>query len=982
MADPVHTARALRSVFARGGGLELVGRVPELHTLDEELDQAFTGGTRVVLIEGGAGIGKTRLLEEVLDRHRKRATCLLARSYRLGATSSFGPWTEALDRLLRSKTPTEVRRLCGSSAPELAGLLKAVAPVAPPTAKGADRSQLLEGLTEIFHNLAAEGPVLVGMDDMHLADASSWEALRYLVRRLSDRPMAVVATARPGELRARPICTEVLVGLDDDGVLFRLSLSPLAGEAVAELADAVVRRVPSMDRTTAPPRLVTWLMERSLGYPLFALSLMRGLLEEGADLAAPRLERVPGTLRERVMLDLHALDPTDRHLLELLAVVDRRTDPGQLSRMTGIPAGPLGEALHRLCRSLLVTEQGAATDLGYEIAHPLVRDAIYQGIGGTRLRELHRTVARSLLASGRLGAAAAHFALSSEKGDAEAVDALLEAMRQANERGLYREALVVLDALLEVLAPGDRRWLRLLDVVDWRAEWVIGHLAEGEAGTAVRAMRRIEHLLHGSADVARQATVNLHLAAFLSIGEGRLAEADEACRQAISLYERAGRHEPALLARNELAWITGCVGDLSGMVDIAIGVYKEAGSAGDGTAAIQASGSGAYALGLTGRFAEADGLFAQSIELAERHRNGYRAAWGRVQRSFVLGLAGRAEDGISLVERALETDYEGAADALGLEVAAHNLWLTGHLSESLERLRESAARRVIRGSRRRAWGVALAARIHGEQGRRRRAWSELSRAEEVYGGRDILAWSSWCPWTKGLLEYQDGEHRRALAALHRGVERLRDCGAVACEALVLIDLAEVLGDTDRDTERREVAWRLGEIAAQVDGPLQGLLAAVGAVLAAPGTEAIRTLEEALQSPVAHTYRMYRARGLVALGRAHRDLDRETAVAYLREAAALFARCDATWRLDRLVSHLEALGSRGRRAAAAVRGRDSLTPREREVARLAAQGYTAREIGELLFISKRTVESHLARIYPKLGVTSKAELIRTAGYMDL
>ncbi|HHC07941.1 MAG TPA: hypothetical protein ENK55_04415, partial [Actinobacteria bacterium] len=926
----------------RSADIELVGRAPELQALDEELDHAFTGHFRVLVIEGGAGIGKTRLLNEVIAARRRRALCMSARSYRLGATSSFGPWLEALDRQLRSRSPAEVRRLCGSSVPDSSGVLEVLGAIDGPARTQPGRSELLEGIAELFSNLSSEGPVLVGMDDMHWADASSWEALRYLARRLSDRPVAVVATTRPGEIRHRPICSEVLVGLHDDDLLTRVPLAPLPKEAIAELANAIVRDVPSLGHTTAPSALVGWLERRSLGYPLFVLSLMRGLIDEGADLADPRLERLPGTLRERVMLDLEALDPSDREVLELLAVVDQRIDPALVARMTGMPVVELDASLRRLCRSMLVIEEGTGADLACEIAHPLVRDAIYTGIGGTRRRELHRVVARTFLASGQRGAAAAHYARSSERGDPEAVDALLEAMARANEGGLYREALVILDALHEILPRGDIRWLRLLEAVPWRAEWVIGHLAEGEAGIAIAAMRRIEELSDGSVDVLDRATVKLHLAAYLSIGEGRLDEADAACRQAVALFEAAGRPERASLARNELAWIAGCNGDLPQMVKIATEVYERAMATGDRTAAIQASGSGAYALGITGRFGEADRRFARSIDLAEEVGNGYRASWGRVQRAFILGLAGRAEEGLALVEGALDTDHEGAADALGLEVAAHNLWLLGRLADAVDRIQESASRRAVRGSRRRAWGVALAARIHGEQVRPRRAWRELSQADEAYEGREILAWSSWCPWTRGFLEFQAGESPKAVDTLGEAAQRLQDSGAVACEALVLVDLAEVLAETGLPG-CREAADRLGDIASRVDGLLHLLLAAIGAALATPRRDTLERLEEALGSTVGGVYRMYRGVGLAVLGRARRDLDREAAVAHLQEAATTFDRCGAVWRRDRVVADLEALGSRGRRAAAAVRGEEALTRREREVARLAARGYTAREI---------------------------------------
>ena len=126
---------------------------------------------------------------------------------------------------------------------------------------------------------------------------------------------------------------------------------------------------------------------------------------------------------------------------------------------------------------------------------------------------------------------------------------------------------------------------------------------------------------------------------------------------------------------------------------------------------------------------------------------------------------------------------------------------------------------------------------------------------------------------------------------------------------------------------------------------------------------------------------------IYLGRAQALLglvtdDRDRAVAALRSAADIFDACGASWRRSEALETLSRLGSAGKRAAAAVSGPGSLTGREREVAGFAAAGLSAKEIGERLFIGERTVESHLARAYAKLGVRSKVELARRAVELDL
>src|SRR5581483_1188829 len=121
----------------------------------------------------------------------------------------------------------------------------------------------LQAFGVLLGRLGREGPVVVVLDDVHLADPSSFEALHYLARHLADVPVLVVATARPAELRARSVGHDVLLGLD------AAAIGALAGDVLAQ---------------PAPPALVDWLAERSRGVALFALGLLQALVDEGADL--------------------------------------------------------------------------------------------------------------------------------------------------------------------------------------------------------------------------------------------------------------------------------------------------------------------------------------------------------------------------------------------------------------------------------------------------------------------------------------------------------------------------------------------------------------------------------------------------------------------------------------------------------------------------------------------------------------------------
>ncbi|WP_376768604.1 hypothetical protein, partial [Pseudonocardia pini] len=389
-------------------------------------------------------------------------------------------------------------------------------------------ARVLDGFAELLRGLAAERPVLVVIDDLHLADASSLVALHHLAHVCGDESVLVLATARPSELTARPEAVQAVLLLEQDGLAQRTVVTPLDASGIRELASEVVREVPDV--------LVDWLVDRSRGLPLDALDLLDALVEEGADLHRPLLRRLPDSLSDRVALRLHGLDPVAVGIVELLAVLGRRAELRGLVALSGRTPAELVEGLERLVRARLVVEHEDGPELTVEIAHPLVADAVYAQLGPARRRLLHRATARELQTWGRLGEASGHFARSADPGDDEAVAALCTAVRSAEASGAFREALSVLDALVRLLPAGDRRWSEVVDALDWDARWVLDHRADSRSAVAVPALRRMDEALVGVGSAGRRATVKLRLANFLGWGTGTLTEAQEVCRAAEALF--------------------------------------------------------------------------------------------------------------------------------------------------------------------------------------------------------------------------------------------------------------------------------------------------------------------------------------------------------------------------------------------------------------------------------------------------------------
>jgi DNA-binding CsgD family transcriptional regulator len=948
-----------------------VGRRAEIAELERQYRRAVAGEFRSVLLLADAGIGKTRLTREFLARKRGRAITLSARAYPLGETSSFGMWSEAVEGHLRGLPAEEVSLVCGGFLDDLAAVVRSAA-AAQGAAGGQEppRLRLLEGFAVLIANLSSRLPVVVFLDDAQLADASSWEALGYLARNIMDARVLVVAAARPAELSENETANEVLLGLEQEALLERLELGPLDWEALSDLAEAVLNEVPAQ-------ALVNWLAERSRGNPLFAVGLLQALLDESADLSAPELRSLPEELAERVATRATSFDEPGLAILEALATVGRRVEFRDLVSLTGLAIDRLPPTLERLVRSRLVTEDERGLELGYEIAHPLIEEAIYQRIGGARRRGLHRLIGRTLLAEGRLGEAAPHFARSAETGDQEAIEALRDAIREAEERGAYREALTILDALVELVPPGDERWLDILNALSWNAEWVVDHRADVHALLAIKAMRSIDVLLEGSSDPAARAAVKFRLANFLGWGTGDLDDAEHACVEARSLFDQARDRRSSLLAANELAWISGLRGDYSAMEGRAREVSGDAEAVDERYATIQGLQAIGFAAWVRGRFSDAERAWSRSIAIARQEGKSYRLTVGLGHLALLQMTEGRGEEARLLLDeaKAMELHWK---DSLFPEWEAIFHWFAGDFPRALESAHQAASRAAGELSKRRAIGVVFAALAAAEAGQTARADAYLRRARSSFGDRAWQFFSNSCGHVEAVLAWQEGRTSDALSGLEETAGRILATGAEPFAAVVYADLAEVAAETGSANAAAVAEEQLGAIAERIDRDVYAALAAMGAAARGDAEAGRRAVQLLLPS----SWNAFHARALDLLGRSLLGTDRSQALETLEHAAVAFQTCGAVWRRDRAREALRSLGARGRRAAAAALGPSALTPRERQVARLAAEGKTARQIAERLFISERTVETHLANVYAKLGLHSKVELARRASELAL
>lgn len=960
--------------------LQFVGRMEEQALLEDELATAATGRLRIVLLTGEPGIGKTRLAGELAARSRRTALTLAARAYPLGATASLGLWVEALEGHLRAIGPEEVRTVCGTGAADLAALLPAVAAagIRPPDVEP-PRLRLLGGLASLLTELSAAAPLLVTLDDVHWADGSSWEALNYLAHNLTDRPILIVLTARTAELSREQVASSVVLGLEQEGYLTRRTLDPLGSADLRRLAVAATGREQIHDR------LVGWLQQRSAGNPLYAAGLLRALLEEGADLDRPALSRLPEDLAERIEVRLRDLTGTARSVLEMLAVAGGRMGLDELLALTGSPLNELADQLERLIHDRLVAEIEAARDVAYEIAHPLFGEVIVRGLGGARRRALHRHIARALVAAGRPGPAASHFVASSAVGDPEAVEALCAALAQAEARELHREALTLLQALLELLPAGDPRWLAVADALALQPERIVDHRADVGADVGAEAMRRIDQVLAARPDPQRQGAVQLNLAVFLAWGRGDYSAAGPLCESAMRHFAEAGNRRGELLARSEIGYLQWQACRMDRWAPIATEVLEAGRDAGDDFVELQGLCALAHVQLLGGELDQALATIEEALAGARASGRLYRSSYLLAQTALALGFAGRLPEASDrLAEgRSANPAYR---DTLLIDWGIQVDLLAGRLTACVDAFREQLAWTGGYG-RRRGWGAALAAIAAAELGRAGEAGEIVAALDRVFERR------SW--QLQGDLSFWSAVVVSGLTGACPDLERLRDCvrrQSVGgwpngpCTRLMLADLGElaaVSGD-------KAAADAVDELAAACELEASGPALAAVTTLATAGAALARDDAAAAAAALPHVlaeldragWVLLAGRAAVLLGRAGVSLgDRELALQAWTRAAAQFGVCGATVRRDRVTEDLRRLGARGKRAGATVSGPGALSKREREVARLAAGGSTAKEIAGALFIAERTAETHLASVYAKLGLSSRSQLRARAAELD-
>jgi DNA-binding SARP family transcriptional activator len=447
----------------------LVGRSTEMDALGRVWNAVRRGSGRIALVEGEAGVGKTRLVEELLRRAvAEGALVLRGRSYDAQIGLPYGPVVEALGPAL------DAPGLAGTDPQWLAELARLVPelhrrfPGLPdPTVStgSADAWRLSEAVSQVLLAICVEQPVLVAIDDLHWADADSCNLIHSVVRRLEQAPVLWCATLTLGELTRDAPAARLSRALRARPHAATVTLAPLDEDEVWHM----IRDLGRIRLPTGGRRFAARVHEVTGGNPLYVIELLRTLFTQGwlaidaasgEWLAAPasngpsEIAMAP-TAHDAIAERIESLPPDLHDLLITIALAGVGCRPDLLSHVHGISRLRAATMVDGLIERYLVAEEDGA----YRAAHPVIARIVRHGVTTSRRREVHRTIALALellAASGAATAGPGEIARHAELGGERslAYRHALAAAEAAIERYAHEEALSWLDLAAACAAPG------------------------------------------------------------------------------------------------------------------------------------------------------------------------------------------------------------------------------------------------------------------------------------------------------------------------------------------------------------------------------------------------------------------------------------------------------------------------------------------------------------------------------------------------
>jgi len=427
----------------------LIRREDELAALEDALLAARRGESRFVALAGEAGIGKTRLARELAREARELGCTVLAGGCSDAELSlPYLPFVEAIGNYLDDVDAEQLSETLGPGIAELAQLFPQLSRGAGPEQSpdpGQAKLRLFEALVSLLALPARERALLLVIEDVHWADASTRELLDYLARRLTDLPLLILVTYRRDELSRRHPLMPILQGWRRSGVAEVVELEPLTPDGVGEMLAAIL----SEDEVDSELREL--MVERSEGNPFVLEEMLREAVEgsrgAGGDGGALTATPLPETVRHAIVMRVQRLADEQVALLETAAILGRSFDAETLLAVSGEPETTVHDTLQAATAQQLIEEDPSR--LGrYRWRHALTQEAIYAEIVTPRRQAIHSRAAEVLakLESTRSVDLAGHL-LGAGRFE-EAVPICLRAAEDAEGTLAFGEAVSILDRVL------------------------------------------------------------------------------------------------------------------------------------------------------------------------------------------------------------------------------------------------------------------------------------------------------------------------------------------------------------------------------------------------------------------------------------------------------------------------------------------------------------------------------------------------------
>ncbi len=939
------------------GTTELLERETEVAALRDLLAEAGGGDGSLALVEGAAGIGKSGLLGAALAMARDAGFQTgIARASELEREFAFGLVQQLFGPMLAALSPRERAQMFAGAAEFAKPLFEAV-DADQLTARGEASHATLHGLYWLTANLVDKRPLALIVDDAHWADPPSLRFLAYLTNRIEELPVLLVVANRPNEPGAE---AEVLDELASSASSRVLQPAPLTAMAV----DSLVRVAfgPDPDRSFSEA-----CFEATKGNPLFVSELLVTLALEGfapsALHAGGVFDIAPRSVARSVARRMRRLPSEAGELARALAVLGDGSQRSAAATLAGLDE----QAADRACEALALG--GIVTLDPIEFVHPVVRAAVYAELSGVQRAQQHRIAARVLTEAGAgEDEIALHLLPSEPRGDTHTVEVMRRAARRAYARGAPDVAATYLQRALAEPPPGEEK-------VDLLVE-----LGLAEVG-AVRSsgLSRAQEALELAEDPSARGRIALELGkAYLSWGN--LPDAARVLKDAL---DQLGEDEPELRQKLEAQLFVACLPVPALAQDVLERfqtLWEQRAELTDPTLLTVLSSLTVNILAPPKHGADLAEVALASGEVSVADQPATVALAG-----IALMAADRLEEAMALLDRAREDAHRlGSRFLGGMTVALRALVLVrmGQIVEA-----ESDARRILQGLGEDSrllltspWLLTTLVEVAIERGQLEEASTLLDEhgltgdLPDIYQTNDLLA-------TRGRLRVAQGR-------LGEGIGDLRECGrrlegwlagsswAIRNPGLIswrtsLVPALSIAGERD---EAIALAHQEVALAREFEVPRELGMALRAAGLAEGGAAGTKLLREAVSVLEDTPARLEFARALTDLGAAlRRQGQRSEAREPLRAGLALAEECGATTLTERAHSELVAAGARPRRLA--LSGVEALTASERRVAERAAAGLSNREIAQELFVTEKTVESHLGHAYRKLDIGSRSELPR-------